>query len=347
MFKNLSRVIYLISFACFFFLISIFLVSGLTWSTDYTTVNVNSSNYWDDLDTPADIPNSEFWYNHTSATYTLWNGVWGYNHSLNVLTRWGADFNSTFNSTYDTYAYNHTLDTFTLWNTLWTKWITNNPWLYNDTDTIYFNESKLTTIYYNATNLNANRGTTAGILKDIQIYDRTSYNVTEEAGANGLDFKINFTGVSDFNHLVIRYKSTLGETHLLNVQIYDYSDANWENYATISEAIDFNVIELGVYDADEHINGGVVSVRFYQSANGNTNHEHYFDWVTIADGFATPSGAETDPFSFHKEENLNNTDYNITAENFYKEENKAGFCTNATHWFMGNITYAYEQGWCG
>ena len=303
MFKNLSRVIYLISFACFFFLISIFLISGLTWSTDYTTVNVNSSNYWDDLDTPADIPNFEFWYNHT-------------------------------------------LDTFTLWDTLWTKWITNNPWLYNDTDTIYFNETKLETKYYNATNLNANRGTTAGILKDIQIYDRTSYNVTEEAGANGLDFKINFTGVSDFNHLVIRYKSTLGETHLLNVQIYDYSDANWENYATISEAIDFNVIELGVYDADEHINGGVVSVRFYQSANGNTNHEHYFDWVTIADGFATPSGAETDPFSFHKEENLNNTDYNITAENFYKEENKAGFCTNATHWFMGNITQAYEQGWC-
>lgn len=37
---------------------------------NYSIVNVNSSEYWDNLDTPADISGSEFWYNHTSITQT-------------------------------------------------------------------------------------------------------------------------------------------------------------------------------------------------------------------------------------------------------------------------------------
>lgn len=32
------------------------------------TGNVNSSNFWDALNTPADISGSQFWYNHTQAT---------------------------------------------------------------------------------------------------------------------------------------------------------------------------------------------------------------------------------------------------------------------------------------
>lgn len=33
--------------------------------TNFSLVEVNSSDFWDDLDTPSDIPGSEFWYNQT------------------------------------------------------------------------------------------------------------------------------------------------------------------------------------------------------------------------------------------------------------------------------------------
>lgn len=38
--------------------------------------NVNSSGYWDNLDSPTDITNAEYWYNHTLHTYTIYNDAW-------------------------------------------------------------------------------------------------------------------------------------------------------------------------------------------------------------------------------------------------------------------------------
>lgn len=66
---------------------------------------VNSSDFWDDLNVPSDIPGSEFWYNMTYS-------------------------GSTFNSTYDDWAYNQTIP--------FTDWLSSFLYDYNQTDTIYF-----------------------------------------------------------------------------------------------------------------------------------------------------------------------------------------------------------------
>jgi len=52
-----KTIVILFSFALFF---SFSLVSGLTWTKDYTLANVNSSDFWDNLDTPADFLLSMF-----------------------------------------------------------------------------------------------------------------------------------------------------------------------------------------------------------------------------------------------------------------------------------------------
>ena len=157
-------------------------------------------------------------------------------------------------------------------------------------------------IYYNATLYNAIRGTAVGPVAYLNGYNGDSVNVTEQAGAIGLDFRLNFTNVNKFSEIVIRYKNTPGESHILRLQLWDYSDKEWENYGTASEVTDWTIFEFGVFDYEEHIDeNGTVQVRMYQEANGNTGHVHYFDWVTIVEGVAAPlSGAEVDPLSIHK-----------------------------------------------
>jgi len=59
--------------------------------------NSNSSNFWDDLNTPLDIVGSIFWYNHTLNTYNNWNNKWTstYNESYNSKITDNASWNET------------------------------------------------------------------------------------------------------------------------------------------------------------------------------------------------------------------------------------------------------------
>lgn len=196
----------------------------------------------------------------------------------------------------------------------------------NDTDgyiywenqnTITFNQSKLTTTYYNATTVQAIDGTTSGTVANINQYGGNSYNVTEVASSPGLDVRVNFTGVTAFNSLVIRYRSSSTESHQMDIQIYNYNEAVWEDYGTLANIDVFETKVLGVFDGDNHISGGLVQLRFLSSSLGNPSHEHYFDWVTISNGLGTPSGQEVDPYSYHKDQNINATGYNITGDYFF------------------------------
>lgn len=197
------------------------------------------------------------------------------------------------------------------------------PWLWYD-DNLNFNESKLNnsvsvliqTAYYNATSNFTLRGTPAGVIGAIQIYDDKPYNVTEVAGVDGLDFRLNFTGVTSFNQIITRYRASAGETHTMILQVYDYDDADWEDYATYTDNTAYNVKSIGVYDPASHISGNLVQLRFYMADNGNTNHIHYFDWVSLAQGVAISGGTEVDPYSYHTDENINASGYNITASSF-------------------------------
>ena len=156
----------------------------------------------------------------------------------------------------------------------------------------------LETEYFNVSSWDTTIGTSEGGLQELNVYDDITFNITENT-LSGLEFRVNFTGITAFNQLIFRYRSTVGENHIVKVQLYDYDTSTWENYATLGEVVDYDIKTIGVYDMDEHISSGVVQIRFYQDSNGNPSHIHYFDWINIANGFATPSGAEIDPFSIH------------------------------------------------
>ena len=173
---------------------------------------------------------------------------------------------------------------------------------------INFNESKLEVTYYNATSINVVTGTGAGALLNIQSYNQLAYNVTEDT--SDYELLVNFTGIDDFTTLLVRHKSDLNTDHVAVIEIWDYDSSSWEGYGYLTERTTSEMKTLGVYDADEHIQDGIVQVRFYQDESPPpTTHIHQFDWVALSKGFGTPVGQEIDPIW-----TSDKSDYSTTAQ---------------------------------
>ena len=173
---------------------------------------------------------------------------------------------------------------------------------------INFNESKLEVTYYNATSINVVTGTGAGALADIQTYNQVTYNVTEDT--SDYELRVNFTGIDDFTTLLVRHKSDLNTGHISIIQIWDYDSSSWEGYGYLTERTTSEMKTLGVYDADKHIQDGVVQVRFYQDEGSPpSTHIHQFDWVILSKGFGTPVGQEIDPIW-----SADKSDYSTTTQ---------------------------------
>ena len=195
--------------------------------------------------------------------------------------------------------------------------------LKNTTNGFNFNDTKLSTTYYNATQVAGVVGTIdAGTLADTQHQDGNyggkTLNFTEEAGSPGLDFRMNFTNIDAFNGGVMRYFTSSLAGDYPVIQLWSYDDSVWEDYPQVAESKSFATITQPVFDDDGHLSGGVVQMRLYKSSNGNTNNHYYVDWVAITKGYGTPAGEEVDPYSVHRDGSIPLTadwdagDYNIT-----------------------------------
>ena len=196
-------------------------------------LNVNSSDFWDNLGVPTDISNSEFWYNHTTETFNLYNvsfdqsnyvqdnSSWNESYADNLYSGIEWDYNQTtatfnlYNSTWDQsnsyllYAgiewdYNQTLATFNLYNTSWDNkgWVTDNFILQSEEGNLNVNNSD----YWD--DLNTPADINAGDITDDGTYltsqDYTNVAMLNESGsfAESMNFvslidKGNFTTCSD------------------------------------------------------------------------------------------------------------------------------------------------------
>lgn len=220
---------------------------------------------------------------------------------------------------------NHVLDTGDYFNNL--TWTFGNDWNYISSDSWYFNDSMLSTTYYNATQSSFVAGTLdAGTLADIGhtdgAYDSVTLNFSEAAGSPGLDLRINFTSITAFSGGVMRYKTSSLVGIYPIIQLWNYDTSAWEDYPSVASSTSFATIEQPVFDYSEHISGGVVQMRIYKASTGNINNHYYVDWVAIFKGYGTPAGEETDPYSVYRDGtralsgNWDAGDYNITANGF-------------------------------
>ena len=204
----------------------------------------------------------------------------------------------------------------------------------NLTEAKNYTDTKLITTYYNASTIQVITGTAQGSIGDLRSYNGVSYNLSEVD--SDISLIINFTGITDFNQLIVRYKSSSEESHNAAIQIWSYQTSTWEDYRTIGNTENvYNIFTMFVYDASNHISGGVVSVRFF-SDNGAPlkTHKHQFDWIAISDGPATPSSDETDPFAIHSDGFVS----------FSANWDQGAFnLTNTDSWFLGKVNYSSIQ----
>ena len=197
-----------------------------------------------------------------------------------------------------------------------------DSWITYTNPNFIFNESKLSTIYYNATQSNIVKGTIdGGTLANTQHqdgkYDGVTFNFSEASGSPALDLRMNFTGITSFTNGVMRYKTSSLAGDYPIIQLWNYDTNTWEDYPAVAQSSNFATITQPVFDSSEHVSGGVAQMRLYKASNGNTNNHYYVDWIAISKGYGTPAGEEVDPLSFRKNQNLNNSGYNITTDYFF------------------------------
>ncbi len=299
------------------------------WITDqyYTitqvdTINTSTTNYIlennDSVNSYIDTQNS------SQTNYILEN-----NNSVNNYI---VDYSDSNNDSMKNY-----LDT---QNTSQTNYLlenngsVNNFILYTNSTAADYTDSKLITTFFNATNVNPVTGTPAGTVVDLRDKNDISYNVTEVS--SDMELIINFTSIDIFNQVIYRYKSDATESHMVSVQIWEYSSSSWENFDHLGNTENEYVIRTAtIYDYPNHVSGGVVQVRFYTNNAGGSTHLHQFDWVSISKGAATPSAEETDPHAIHSDGMVS----------FIANWDQGAFnLTNVDSWFLGLIQAANVNG---
>jgi len=202
------------------------------------------------------------------------------------------------------------------------NWTTGDNWNDFDGSILTFNSSKLSARYYNGTSSTVVKGIIdGGSLVDTQHpdaqYDSVSINFSEEGGSPGLDLRINFTGIEDFSRGIMRYKtSSLSGDHPVR-QLWNYNTNNWDTLASLSESEDFVIVTMPIFNKANYIQDGVVQLRLYKSSTGKINNHYYIDWVAMVGGYGVPSGQEVDPLSYHKNKNINASNYNVTADYYF------------------------------
>jgi len=126
-------------------------------------------------------------------------------------------------------------------------------------------------------------------------YDDCTFNITEVGGgAGGIDFKVNFTGVANFNRIILREVYYGGSAHIVTVQLFDWTSNSWDNYLDIGTQSGLTQTDLYIADPSNHIIGGNVTFRFYHAPNGVATHKFIVDMVQLVDGGASLTNIEHD-----------------------------------------------------
>ena len=71
------------------------------------------------------------------------------------------------------------------------------------------------------------------------------------------------------------------------------------SHGSITDMDKFAFTQINVLDSAAHISGGVVSLKFDHVESGNPSHDFFLDYVVLIDGFSAISSEEVDPFAFH------------------------------------------------
>ena len=316
---------------------------GFYNSTDFSIadyyLNSNPSGFWNDTYATFNKTYADTLYAAAGSGNSSWNET--YADTLYIAT--GEEGNLNVNAS-------------TWWAGV-SGWV--SGWFTQTGNDLDFNETKLNetidTIllgdYWFFTEENLVYGTADGTLsltQQFDDYDSISYNFTEST-PNGLEYYANTSAniSTDVNRICIRYKTT-GDNYA--VSLWSISSGDWEGYVTLYGDVIFNWLCKEIRDSSDHLVDDKIMMRIIDVGSASTQHKLFIDAMYVSSGYIPRVGNEVDPHSFHINENLNNTGYNITADYFFGNgsqltglptaitySNNLNFTNGANYW---NDTYA-------
>jgi hypothetical protein len=243
-------------------------------------------------------------YNASWINATYFNGSGQYLSNLPVGV--GNTTSEMRNAINQSLYYNFTSNSTTWWANVndWTS-----GYFIKTVNSLDFNETKLNNTidarltsftFYPITNRTIYGTETGGNnIGNLSFYDTQTFNVTEIAGSNPLEVRINFTGVTAFDNLLIRERYNGGSGHEIDIELWNYVTGVWDNYFEITDQSQLTQLPaIPVPDSTEHISGGVVMLRFnHVTTPGNTQHKFYIDYAQLIDGTSTLTNIAHDSLS--------------------------------------------------
>ncbi len=230
-------------------------------------------------------------------------------------------------------------------------------YVYNDSDTIYFNETQLNetienriaSVTYRPVSMNVTGGTLdVGNFTDLwYTKDGFNVNISEDSGAPPvLEVIINYSGVIDFNTVILRELYKGGAGHEIVIGLYDFDGGVYEEeYGDITDMDDYAFSIFNVLDSDDHIQNGVVSLRLRHEQNGISNHDLSIDYAVLVDGFSTIT--TTDHDSLSGRDGTENHPWAMDAAatrnftgNLFMDTGGYNFTAN---WLFGFLNWSYLQ----
>jgi hypothetical protein len=121
----------------------------------------------------------------------------------------------------------------------------------------------------------------SGNLTSLQTQDANVLVHTEVNGNPGLDFRVNFTSVTNFSNIVgyVWYDGTVG--HDMEFYLYNYNTSAWDRYKQFDYVTGYEYFDVSVINASNYVNNSVVQGRFLHIGSSNTNHRLYIDYIAL------------------------------------------------------------------
>jgi hypothetical protein len=174
----------------------------------------------------------------------------------------------------------------------------------DDTDPDYLVLADVQTVTYDPTTLTVSTGTLdSGTVADLATMNTGDVAVSEVTGTPGFDIRIEYTGVVEFNHLLVHHWYDGLTGHTVTMQLWNYVTSAWDDFSTVAEVTTMTFVTVDVANGAFYVNAGVVQLRYVHSSPGNTSHDMLIDYavlqfhpVGIGGGGVTDHGALTGLF---------------------------------------------------
>ena len=170
----------------------------------------------------------------------------------------------------------------------------------NSNSLIWINKPETTTYLADTISMPDNtKGTyNSGDVTSIQTFGDYNignyYSVNDTATAPGFIVDVTFTGVIQFNRIVMSLAYQVTSGHIVYVELYNYATSDWEILQQYSGLTNWAQFTIGVISSTPFIDNGNVLLRIYHSSTGNPSHETKLDYIALEDSTQGGQGPKGD-----------------------------------------------------